>query len=429
MENTRNGKRIDGVFTSRTYKSDMEFSFGLYLPEGTENAKEAALSIEHDGLNASLAEAMEKLYREGKAPLTVSVGVPAAVLHATLPEETDRNMRMNNYDLFNRDFADFLVFELIPYLKSTYHLPISKNPDWHMVSGGSSGGISAWNVAWTHPEYFHRVYMSSPSFLAMGNGRELPALMRKCETKPIRVYMEYSENEPDDYFGSSFVAAMDAQKALEFAGYDYQCVYFPGEGHCSRYSKDNEETLYRGMEWLWESYAERTVLPKRLSARMDKLISMDEPWKKLAREDFPGKSGEKVNAVLSSDSWRLYSGDRNYPVIYAQSVLPNQKMSEKKTLAYLHTESEYEYSGAFDLVLDEQDRIYAATEMGIQCVRSFGLVDVILPLPQGEIPRRLAFVGNMLYAETEQSCYCRRMKVNGIGNQRPVPPTVKSYYD
>ena len=241
--------------------------------------------------------------------------------------------------------------------------------------------------------------------------------------------MEYSENEPDDYFGSSYVVAMDAQRALEFAGYDYRCVYFAGEGHCSRYSKNNAETLYRGMEWLWNGYAEGTIKPKRLSMRMDKLISLEEPWKKLAREDFPRKSGEEVNAVLSSDAWRLYSGDKNYPVLYAQSVLPDKSLTKKITLAYLHTDSDYEFAGAFDLVLDEQDRIYAATELGVQCVRDYGLIDVILPLPQGEIPRRLAFVGNLLYAETDTACYCRKMKVNGIGNQRPLPPTVKSYYD
>ena len=124
---------------------------------------------------------------------------------------------MLNYDMFTRDYPDFVVDEFLPYLIETYNLHISPSPDMHMTSGGSSGGISAWNIAWYRTDSFRRVYMSSPSFLSMGNGREIPALIRKVETKPIRVWTEFSENEPDEYFGSSYCAADDAERALRFA--------------------------------------------------------------------------------------------------------------------------------------------------------------------------------------------------------------------
>lgn len=73
----------------------------------------------------------------------------------------------------------------------------------HLVSGGSSGGICAWNFAWHRNDYFHRVYASSPTFSALGNGEDIPFLIRKYESKPIRVFTDYSEREPDEYFGSS----------------------------------------------------------------------------------------------------------------------------------------------------------------------------------------------------------------------------------
>ena len=56
------------------------------------------------------------------------------------PDGTSRGMRMNSYDLFDREYGDFLVYELIPHIKEAYGLPISDSPDMHLISGSSSGG-------------------------------------------------------------------------------------------------------------------------------------------------------------------------------------------------------------------------------------------------------------------------------------------------
>lgn len=64
-----------------------------------------------------------------------------------------------------------------------------------------------------------------------------PVFIRLFKTKPIRVFIDYVENEPDDYFGSSYCAALEGHYALQFAGYDYQWEFYPfylGEGHYSR---------------------------------------------------------------------------------------------------------------------------------------------------------------------------------------------------
>ena len=71
-----------------------------------------------------------------------------------------------------------------------------------------------------------------------------PFLIRKFEPKPIRVFTDYSKNEPDDYFGSSFVGAQNFERALRFSGYEFKCEYHPGEGHCSR-NEDYHYAVYR----------------------------------------------------------------------------------------------------------------------------------------------------------------------------------------
>ena len=46
--------------------------------------------------------------------------------------------------------------------------------------------------------------------------------------------------------------------------------------------------------------------------------------------------------------------------------------------AVLHIPTDFKTPGAWDLCVDSEDRVYAVTELEIQCIRSFGLVDVIL---------------------------------------------------
>ena len=82
-----------------------------------------ALMIEHDGQNDANVNAMVKLADEGKAPYCVSVGVKPGNL--LLPDGTKRYMRMNNYDLFDREYGDFVVYERIPHTANTYGIRFS----------------------------------------------------------------------------------------------------------------------------------------------------------------------------------------------------------------------------------------------------------------------------------------------------------------
>ena len=205
-----------GVLTGQTYKPGVRFEFQVAIP--CAKVDSFALMVDHDGQNDAHVAVLRQLADEGKAPYCVCVGVcPGS---RPMADGSLRYMRLNSYDLFDSEYGDFLVYELIPYISRTFGINFSDSPDLHAVGGGSSGGISAFTVAWFHPDYFHRVYMSSPSFLAMGRGNEIPVLIRKCETKPLRIYEEWSENEPNAYFGWIRPIDEEAAAALTFAGYD-----------------------------------------------------------------------------------------------------------------------------------------------------------------------------------------------------------------
>ena len=401
-------KYIEDSLVGKIYKPDMEFRFRLAIP--CVEVSEYALLVEHDGQNEANVNSMLKLADEGKAPYCVSLGVwPGSLL---LPDGSRRDMRMNSYDLFDREYADFLVYELIPYVKEMYHLSIMESPDMHFVSGGSSGGISAFVIAWFHPEYFRRVYMSSPSFLAMGRGNEIPYLIRKYETKPIRIYEEYSENEPNDYFGWSRGIDEEAREALTFANYDFRCVSFANEGHCSRYH--NEAEAYKRNAWIWQDWQSKQITAPNNSPRVQKVIPVGSRWEPCER--FPAAEQPVsprladiyTKVVRSNDDRMWYAGSEQDDIVYAHVVGKEASPDQRILHATLHTIPRQGVKGPIDMTVDRTDRLYVLTEIGIQCVRSYGLIDVILDLPDGGRPQKIA-VTDGLYVQTDRGIYRRAL--------------------
>ena len=420
---------IEGIYVGQRFKPGIRFPFQIAVP--VLEAEEYAVLVEHDGLNDANVRSMYRLAEEGKAPPCVCIGIHAGSL--PMSDGTERRMRMNNYDLFDGEYGDLVIRELIPYISKTYSIRFSDSPDMHFVSGGSSGGISAFVMAWLHPGYFHRVYMSSPSFLAMGRGNEIPYLVRKYEGKPLRIYQEYSENEPNDYFGWSRGIDAEAEKALQFAGYDFQCAYFPNEGHCSRYRDESE--AYKRNEWIWRGWSREAISAASGSARLQKVIPEGSKWQRCDR--FPSErlvdvvpSGLKDSydvAVLSNDGLAWYVGNRDEDHIYM--IVGEEAEANQKRLvhAMLHTVSGYMPRGAIDLTVDRCDRLYVLTAIGIQCVRSFGLIDVILELPDDSEPLEIA-VTDALYVRTVNGIY-RRILCEDCVTQGEHKRKQVSYYD
>jgi len=421
-------KVYEGSIIGNRYKPGILFNFKISVPLA--ECDEFALLVEHDGQNDANVSSMLKLADEGKAPYCVSIGVWAG--NMIMPDGTLREMRMNSYDLFDREYGDFLIYELIPYISQEYSIKFSPSPDMHFVSGGSSGGISAFVIAWFHPEYFHRVYMSSPSFLAMGRGNEIPYLIRKYETKPLRIYEEYSEDEPNDYFGWSRAIDEEAREALTFAGYDFKCTYFPCEGHCSRCQTADE--AYIRNEWIWRDWNVKKITSPRNSVRVSQVIPEDSRWEEC--DVFPTQEKAVPPAVLSesfdhvilcNDMQAWYAANTNDDVVL-MFVNDGNVSAEKNLLhATLHTVPRFYPKGAIDMAVDKADRLFVLTSIGIQCVRSFGLIDVILDLPDSSNPLDIA-VSDALYVRTEKGIYRRALR-EVCTRCDDQPRKFSSYYD
>ncbi len=412
-------KYIEDTLVGNRYKPGLVFAFKIAIPCCT--VSEFGLLIEHDGQNDANVSALLRLAKEGVAPYCISIGVLPGFL--PMADGSTRDMRMNSYDLFDREYGDFLVYELIPYVTEKYGLPISPDPEKHAISGGSSGGISAFAAAWFHPEYFRLVYMSSPSFLAMGRGNEIPYLIRKYETKPLRIYEEISENEPNDYFGWSRSIDEEAREALTFAGYDFTCTYFAGEGHCSRYH--HAEEAYVRFAWLFGD-----IGGHRNSPRVDRILPADSRWERCEAMPDNGTCIPMTGYDLtleSNDALAWYCAKHGEDIVYMHPKTEAGIPSGALLHAALHTIPRIEPKGAIAMAVDRADRLYVLTAIGIQCVRSYGLIDVILDLPDVSRPLDIA-VTDALYVRTENGIYKRSLCalcVEGTDEKRKFV----SYYD
>ena len=139
----------------------------------------------------------------------------------------------------------------------------------------------------------------------------------------------------------------------------------------------------------------------------------------------------KVTALsLSSDLWRLYIADETRRFIYAMSIQPDGGLTNLYKLAPLHLAHDFRKAGASDICVLSDDRVLAATELGVQGIVSFGLVDLILPLPGDAPADRIAITGDMLYVSSGNRVFRRRLKVKApVGDGVPVFPSTPSYGD
>ncbi|MBR4749657.1 MAG: hypothetical protein IK083_08850 [Abditibacteriota bacterium] len=447
------GRKVQGVYTGarpkkgpvdpvlqRAMKPGIPVKYEMYFSTGFKNDGTDAMILICDTLAEGPVKAMETLAREGKAPDFVAIGFTHTDLEPTLEGGSTRWMRKDLLDLATRDGVDFMTDEVLPALEKEHGYRVSPDPDMHYMLGGSSGAVWAWNACWYRNDYYRRCYLSSPTFSAINMGEEIPWLMRKMEPRPIKVVLNTGTIEPDDYFGASYPIALQTERALDFAGYDYKYWIFEGEGHCSRFNHYESELEF--MEWIWKDWDTVPVTHPRICARLSEMTGGKEGWQEAPKgAKAPKKQkaagpageynasggkiilvgprgGEKVVAkgfgsisdlTVSSDRWKLYVADRNSNFVYSMSIEKDGSLSQLLKLCPLHKAMEAHRLGAEALCVAANDRIFCATELGVQCSISTGVVDVILPLP-GDLPCDGVWLeGHTLWARSGKRLFNREI--------------------
>lgn len=88
------------------------------------------------------------------------------------------------------------------------------------------------------------------SFTNIRGGHVYPALIRKTEAKPLRVFLQDGENDLDNLHGNWPLANRQMAAALAFAGYDHRFVMGTG-AHSGRHGGAIFPDTLR---WLWRDW-------------------------------------------------------------------------------------------------------------------------------------------------------------------------------
>ncbi|MDB6004507.1 MAG: esterase [Prosthecobacter sp.] len=188
----------------------------------------------------------DNLIAKGEMPVTIAIFINPGVFPTTNPKEKPRSNRSFEYDSLGDLHARFLLEEILPEVSKSYKL--TEDPEGRAICGNSSGGICAFTVAWERPDAFRKVVSHIGSFTNIRGGYVYPALVRKTEKKPLRVFLQDGSNDLDNQFGNWPLANQDMAASLKFAGYDYQFVL--GEGTHS--GKQGGAILPDTLRWLWK---------------------------------------------------------------------------------------------------------------------------------------------------------------------------------
>ena len=242
------------VHTSKIYDG-MESNYWIYVPAQYDPAKPAALMVWQDGQGrvkrdgaAQSQIVFDNLTHQKKIPVMIHVFIQPGTIGS-------RAMRSIEYDTVSDKYARFLRDEVLPEVYAKYN--IRKDGYSRGISGSSSGGICAFNVAWFQPDQFSRVLSNIGSFTSIqwhpgqiDGGNVYPNKVRKESKRNIRVYLQDGSEDLENDHGSWPLQNIQLANSLKLKGYDFHLQF----GNGSHNGADANSQLPLSLSWLWRDY-------------------------------------------------------------------------------------------------------------------------------------------------------------------------------
>jgi iron(III)-enterobactin esterase len=234
----------------------------VYVPKEYVAGSVAPFIVGADGPDRMLFTAIDGLIAEKKLPVMIAVSIQNGGGDA---QGSERGLE---YDTMSGKYAEWVEQEVLPRVEQEAHVKLTKDPDGRATMGGSSGGSAALEMAWYHPELYHRVLTYSGTYVNQQwpPNAETPHgawefhehLIPGSAKKPIRIWMEvgdrdnFNSNAMRDGMHDWVVANEDMAKVLAAKGYHYQFVFAENAGHVDRAVK--AQTLPEALEYVWQGY-------------------------------------------------------------------------------------------------------------------------------------------------------------------------------
>jgi enterochelin esterase-like enzyme len=238
----------------------------VYVPKQYVAGKAVPFIIAQDGGGyvKTLPPALDTLIHEKRVPVMIAILINSGGGDA---QGSERGLE---YDTVSGKYAEFVEAEVLPWVMKEANVKLTKGPEGRATMGGSSGGAAAFSMAWFHPDLYRRVLTYSGTYVNQQSPRnpESPHgaweyhehLIPKTEKKPLRIWLEVSENDngskKDEASLHNWVMANERMAAaLKAKGYAYRYVFAKNAGHTD--GKVTRQTLPAALEWLWKGYQEK----------------------------------------------------------------------------------------------------------------------------------------------------------------------------
>ncbi|MGH9632140.1 MAG: alpha/beta hydrolase [Bryobacteraceae bacterium] len=242
------------LHTSKIYDG-MKSDYWIYVPAQYDPKTPAALMVWQDGQKHTkrdggtrLLNVIDNLIHQKKLPVMIQVFISPGMIG-------DKRMRSIEYDTVNDTYARFLRDEILAEVQSKYN--IRKDGYSRGISGDSSGGICAFNVAWHQPDQFSRVLSHIGSFTSiqwkpgeLDGGNVYPFKVRKEPKRNIRVWLQDGSEDLENSHGSWPLQNIQMANSLKMREYDFHFSYGGGAHNGVQSSAELPESL----TWLWRDY-------------------------------------------------------------------------------------------------------------------------------------------------------------------------------
>ena len=282
LPNEEKGEILNGVIKNSAIYPGTTRSFQVLVPKGYDASSPACLVLGLDGNLFGAITVIDNLVKTKEMPMTIGVFLNPGVCYDDNGKVVRYN-RSNEFDRTDDRLARFIENEVLPEvekMKTSAGLPIliSKDANDRAITGASSSGIAAFTVAWERPDMFSRVYSSVGTFVAMRGGNEYPAIVRKTEPKPIRIFLQDGVNDTWNHiFGDWWEYNQLMSSALNYAGYEFDYKWDRG-GHSIYYGTRIYPDV---MRWLWRGYPAQVRVGESMNGMLKSLIKKGEDWNEI----------------------------------------------------------------------------------------------------------------------------------------------------
>ncbi len=131
----------------------------VYVPKQYVPGTAAPFIVGADGPDPALFKALDNLIAQHRVPVMIAISISNGGGDA---QGSERGLE---YDTMSGLYAEFVEKEVLPLVEKQANVKLTKDPAARATMGGSSGGSAALEMAWYHPELYHRVLTYSGTYV------------------------------------------------------------------------------------------------------------------------------------------------------------------------------------------------------------------------------------------------------------------------